>query len=402
MVSSVSAASKLETATNSLVGVEGDLTSVHVVPLPTRYDVSSRVASVAVEAKTVTCRAETETDVTCHLRGGTRTVTIDNEGGFVISSVDEEPAILLLIETDDHHTSKEPATVEVPKTEAEKDQGSQLMQDQGTQLMQDQGSQLMQDQGTQLMQDQGTQLMKLTPLSSVMGEKVTFHEQVSHIPDHGSHVSDCQDHDPGHQGQIPDHDHKDSIPDVIGLIPNVMGLIPNVIGLIPDDMGLIPDVIDLIPDVMGLIPDVIGLIPDVMGLNPDVIDQRDLVPISDQEGLVPILDQRIRHTTLSMNLFSVPGSMGRIRAPFVVASIPSTAIVSRSGAWKASNQITAPPKPKPLETLYPVLAGLRHHDNQTVDGGSCSGGAPVQVQVRGITVTRGPGGSMNRAPQAPG
>eukprot|EP00731_Ephydatia_muelleri_P017603 Em0010g701a len=441
MVSSASAASKLETATNSLVGVEGDLTSV--VPLPTGYDVSSRAAStsVAVEAKTITCRAEMETDVTCRLRGGTRTV---DEGVFVISSVDEEPAILLLIETDDHHTSEEPATVVVPKTETEKDQGTQLTQ----------------DQGSHLTHDQGTQLMKLTPLASIMGEKGTCDitgvvpsilehlspshleeseavgkkppsyvpEQASHIPDHGSHVSDCQDHDPGHQGQIPDqadHDHKDSIPDVIGLIPDVMGLIPDVIGLIPDvidlNQGGGPE--DLVLDQEDLVP-IQDLVPILDQDLVPILDQRDLVPISDQEGLVPVLEQRIRHTTLSMNLFSVPGSAdskqstisvlvsmckelavkqavesmndinqpkestGRIRAPFVVASIPSTAIVSRSGAWKASNQIAAPPKPKPLETLYPVSAGLQHHDNQTVDGGSCSGCVPVQSIALGELVAK--------------
>ena len=104
----------------------------------------------------------------------------------------------------------------------------------------------------------------------------------------------------------------------------------------------------------------------------------------------------------------------------MVASIPSTAIVSRSGAWKASNQIAAPPKPKPLETLYPVSAGLQHHDNQTVDGGSCSGCVPVQVGfmvcvnyvVKCVVISNGPSSRHNSyqgfrrfndpGPQAPG
>ena len=124
-------------------------------------------------------------------------------------------------------------------------------------------------------------------------------------------MSDCQDHDPGHQGQIPDqadHDHKDSIPDVIGLIPDVMGLIPDVIGLIPDvidlNQGGGPE--DLVLDQEDLVP-IQDLVPILDQDLVPILDQRDLVPISDQEGLVSVLEQRIRHTTLSMNLFSVPG-----------------------------------------------------------------------------------------------
>ena len=64
----------------------------------------------------------------------------------------------------------------------------------------------------------------------------------------------------------------------------------------------------------------------------------------------------------------------------MVAPTPSTGLVFHGGAWKTPNQVALEAPAKPLETLYPVSAGLQHHDNQPVGG--ASGVVAVQVGLR--------------------
>ena len=65
----------------------------------------------------------------------------------------------------------------------------------------------------------------------------------------------------------------------------------------------------------------------------------------------------------------------------MVAPTPSIGPVFSGGTWKTHNQVALEAPAIPLETLYPVSAGLQHHDNQTVGGASGSVAGQVSFDI---------------------